>query len=306
VATTSLKAIAALGDGTVKKTDLFRVDPRVLQEEAGFNLRNYDDPDVIERIEAFANAYATGQYVPPIMVRVSDDSEIILVEGHQRRRGALLAIERGAEIAYLDAVQFRGNDAERVEVMLRSAEGLRLKPLEVALGYLRLQRMGYEIADIAKKMSKSTSHVDQMLVLAVANHDVHAMVRNGSVAAHVAVDAVVKHGEKAGAFLAGKLDKVKSEGKTKVTARHMSGPKVPPKVVARVVDRFKAIAPIFEANADLAKTVEVEGIESLQGKQVTLDATQFYELMQANAEIVASLTKETKAVKPPKANKATK
>ena len=47
-AKTSLKAMAAdPNDLQVKKTDLWKVDPRRLIEIDGFNLRDYDDPDVI-------------------------------------------------------------------------------------------------------------------------------------------------------------------------------------------------------------------------------------------------------------------
>ena len=45
-AKTSLKAMAAdPSDSQVKKTDLWKVDPRRLTEIDGFNLRDYDDPD---------------------------------------------------------------------------------------------------------------------------------------------------------------------------------------------------------------------------------------------------------------------
>ena len=55
----SLKAMAAdPADPQVKKTDLWKVDPRRLIEIDGFNLRDYDDPDVIAQIQAFADAYA--------------------------------------------------------------------------------------------------------------------------------------------------------------------------------------------------------------------------------------------------------
>lgn len=75
---TSLKGMAADPSvAGVKKTDLFRVDPRLLHEEEGFNLRDYDDPDVVAHIEGFAESYASGRYVPPLVVRTTVDGRIV-------------------------------------------------------------------------------------------------------------------------------------------------------------------------------------------------------------------------------------
>ncbi len=106
-AKTSLKAMAAdPSDSQVKKTDLWKVDPRRLTEIDGFNLRDYDDPDVIAQIEAFADAYANGRYVPPLIVWVDDQGNISPVEGHLRRRGAMLCIERGHDLPFVECVNF--------------------------------------------------------------------------------------------------------------------------------------------------------------------------------------------------------
>ena len=88
--TISLKSLAE--DKSVEgvnKTTYFKVDPRLLREEEGFNLRDYSDPEVIAHIEGFADSYANGRYVPPLVVRTTVDGRIVPVEGHCRRRGAL-------------------------------------------------------------------------------------------------------------------------------------------------------------------------------------------------------------------------
>ena len=60
---TSFKALAANSAETnVKKTDLYRIPPDKLQEEECFNARDYDDAEVIEQIESFADAYSNGRY----------------------------------------------------------------------------------------------------------------------------------------------------------------------------------------------------------------------------------------------------
>ncbi len=296
---TSLKAMAAQGDGTVKKDDGFKVDPRVIVEAPGFNLRNYDDPEVIEQIESFAAAWMGGEYIPPVLVRVNEESgKVELIDGHQRLRGAMLAIERGADIAHIKVIRFYGNDTERVETMLRSANGLPLKPLEIALGYLRLHRAGgYTVAEIAAKMHTSDTNVRNKLMLATANADVQRLVRDGKVAADEAIKAVREHGEKAGEFLSKHLEKAQDQGKDKVTAKTMqSAPSVPKKVVSGVIERFRAAAPVFREHArSFADLVEKEGVEALQGRKVELDAQVFYELLQANQAIEDALNKPAKS-----------
>lgn len=273
----------------VKKNDIFLVDPREISEDDGFNLRNYSDPDVQAHIQSFADSYAAGRFVPPLVVRTTDDGRIVPVEGHCRRLGALSAIEAGHNIAFVQCVPFRGNDVERVEVMLRSAEGLKLKPLEMAMGFHRLTRMGFSPAEIAASMSGKIgqARVEQLLKLAVANHDVHELVRNGSVPADVAIDALRDHGEKAGQYLAGQVEKAKAIGKKTVTNGVIKGPKIPPKTVSFFVDSVRSAMTDIPASTrnQVAALVNTHGAE-LQGKTIEVDAAFMVSLMKAHVQMV--------------------
>ena len=90
----SFKAKAAHGEETgVKKNDIFGILAIQLLEEEGFNERDFNDPEVIAKVEEFAKAYTNGQPVPPWMVRIdSATGNFYIVEGHTRVRGAKLAI----------------------------------------------------------------------------------------------------------------------------------------------------------------------------------------------------------------------
>lgn len=284
MATPSLKMFAADADCVgVKKTDLYRIDPLLLVEEEGFNLRDYDDPEVQEHIESFANSYATGQEVPDILVRVDSEGRIIVVEGHCRRRGALLAIERGHDLPFIGARQFRGNDSERVQVMLRSAQGLQLKPLGIAMGVLRLHRMHHTNTEIAALLGKMTpARVEQLLLLAQADHDVHHLVRQGLVSADVAIEAVRAYREKAGEHLKARLEALATKGKTRVTRSSLRGnvlaPKVARKVATEVVEVFAA-AP-DELREHLSEMAVLDE-EELDGKEIVVDAALMVRLFRA-------------------------
>lgn len=288
-APTSLKAMAADPGVNVKKTDLYKVDPRLLSEEAAFNLRDYDAPDVKEQIERFAEAFAAGRYIPPLIVRTDDDGRVLVVEGHLRRRGALLAIERGHDLPFVECTNFRGNDAERVEVMLRSAEGLQLKPLEIGLGYLRLSRKGYSNPDIAKAVGRTLARVEQLLLLANANTDVHALVRAGKVSADAAIDAVRQHGEAAGEVLEGLST---AQSGAKVTRQAVRGASIPPKVATHVNDAFTGFFG-RGSSATLARLARWEKEGMRKGEKVEVDAAALHALKLAYDQMADMQAKRT-------------
>jgi ParB family transcriptional regulator, chromosome partitioning protein len=276
----SLKSLA-LDSTDIKKGDIFKVNPKLIQEEDGFNLRNYNDPDVREHIEAFADSYEQGRFVPPLLVRVDDDGKILVVEGHCRRRGALLAIERGLENLYVQCIQFRGSDTDRIQVMLSSAEGLNFKPLEVAQGYLRLSRMGLSNTEIAKLVSKSSAHVEQMLLLATSNYDVQKLVSNGSVSATLAISTVRKKGEGAGKFLQKYVDEAKENGKKSVTRKSVTPWTPPKKVLINMYEVIKNISALHNLKTDLLALSR----EELQEKTVLVPADAILKLLELQEEI---------------------
>ncbi|MDP3194380.1 hypothetical protein [Tabrizicola sp.] len=283
----SLKAMAADKDNNaVKKTDLWKVDPRVLVEVEGFNLRDYDDPEVIAQIEAFADAYAAGRYVPALIVWTDDEGRISPVEGHLRRRGAMLAIERGHDLPYLECVGFKGSDAERIEVMLRSADGLQLRPLNTAIGYLRLHRKGYTNQEIAQKMHRTVARVEQLLLLGMANSDVHALVKSGKVSADAAIEAVRLHGEAAGEYMQSTLNKG-----GKVTRGAVRGAGIPPKVAGTVTGAFGELFGKRTRGGVLEGLARWEASGMPKGQKIEVDAAALLALKEAH-DALESITEK--------------
>lgn len=312
----SFKSQAAHGAETgVKKTDMFRVPPQDLLEEEGFNQRDYTTPECVAQIEGFAKAYEAGEFVPPLVVRIDATSgEKFIVEGHQRKRGAMLAISRGFELTHLDCLPFRGNDVDRLVVQARSERGLKLTALGLSNIYLKLHRKGMTNSEISVRMDVSVTQVESMLTLATAPSDVQALVKAGSVAASVAIDAVRKYGEKAGHKLAEKLDEAKARGKTTVKASAVKE-WAPPRKVSQSL--YTAIDPVYQALAKddglkkfLKKGDDIDPAE-LEGMTVTIDAASVLALCRnfqvaeqlmrkhADPEAAASAAKAKKAKKKP-------
>lgn len=147
-----------------------------------------------------------------------------LVDGHRRHRAMQIARKRGVPIEWVSIVAFQGNDADRVARILTSQEGEKLSQLEVAKGYKRLQGLGFAPEEIATKVFKSRSYVDQLLTLANANTDVQKLVQAGHVPAAVAIKQVKVKGEAAGKFLSESVSKAQKAGKKKITDKDIKVP----------------------------------------------------------------------------------
>lgn len=214
----SLKVLAERKVAGVNKQTQFKVDPRIIEIEEGFNARPIDR----DHVEAFKTSIKSGAVIPPMFVRV-DDGRIILVDGHHRETAYLELIAEGFEILSVDVIQFRGNDADRVAHMITTAQGLPLTPLQLGTSYRKLIGFGRTPAQIAAKVGKSITHVSQCIKLAESNSDVQGMVARKEVAAHIAIKAVRKHGSKAGVVLADCLETARLSGKSKVTEKTVEG-----------------------------------------------------------------------------------
>lgn len=218
-------------EGTISRGDLLRAQHADIQVEPGFNICL--DPEEFERqAQALADFILAGNAIPPLLLRVASDGTLFIVDGHLRHRALAIAIERAdrhedyklrEKLSVVSFVPFTGNDVDRLAVVFTSREGRLLSELERAMGYKRFAALGLSSAEIAERVNRSRTHVDQLLLLANANADVHQMVKAGTVSAAVAVDVVRKHGEDAGKVLAGELDKAKGQGKRKVTAGTIKG-----------------------------------------------------------------------------------
>lgn len=239
-----------INDKEIRRADAMKIRYEDIHVEPGFNLRASLDLLEGEALEAakeddeslFRHIMAGGQY-PALEVRPRAEGGVWLVDGHRRhaaigradKAGAPLRDKTGELMVRIEA--FDGNDADRTLRILSSARGRHLHPLEQAFGYQRLSRFGWDNARIAEANRVSPQWVGKMLLLAGANSDVHRLVFAGKAAASVAAEAVRMHGEQAGAFLAGELEKAAVGGKTKVTRSSIRSKAPPRKAVTAFVSR---------------------------------------------------------------------
>lgn len=196
-------------DITTRKTYLLGVDE--LYVETNYNIRDIDQTHV----EEFRDAFIAGEHVPPLAVKVTEKG-IKIIDGHHRFYGAKLAQEAGYTLR-LECKDFVGGEADSVAFMVTSSQGRALLPLERAAAYQRLVNQGLEPAEIAAKVKRSITDVEQHLQLLTVGEPLIEMVKSGEVAATTAVALQREHGVKASSVAQEQMQKAKAAGKKKLT-----------------------------------------------------------------------------------------
>ncbi len=236
-------------EGTIKRADSRRIGYDDIYIEPGFNAEGRHDPADPENISLLAYI-KSGGYIPPLEVRPRDDGGVWIVEGHRRyvemgnamrdeHYAALLVDKDG--VLRMDIVPFEGNDIDRHKRVVTSQSNMKLTPLQLGQRYKILRGFKLTPDEIAHEVHRTRQHVEQMLILADANHDVQEAVKDGDISATEAVKLQRLHGDNTAVVIAKAKDKAKSVGKAKVTAGTIKPWSPPAKVVTPLVARLDAL-----------------------------------------------------------------
>ncbi|HAP24653.1 MAG TPA: hypothetical protein DCR74_03130 [Achromobacter sp.] len=270
-------------DGKIKRADAMKVRYSDIRVKEGFNLRDLDE-EYETGIEALASYILAGGTFPALeVIALPDGSGVEVVDGHRRYDAIGRAIQRGAPIEWVAVVGFQGNETERRARIYTSNEGVKLRPLEAARGFKRFRGMGLDTEEIAALVHRSRPHIENYLILADAELDVHTLVRNGAVSVKVANDAIRKHGAQAGAFLTGKVDQAKAAGKSKVTASAIHGRALPRKVVSPLISGVDTFIQGLDANQRATLLDIQEG--RVAAETITIPAAALLDLFQAHGAV---------------------
>lgn len=231
------------GTGTaVNKT--YIVPVKELYVEPGYNVRDIDQ----EHVNEFRDAFIAGEFIPPLVVKVTEIG-IKVMDGHHRYYGALAATEAGHEVLRLECKDFVGSEADQIAFMVTSSQGKPLSALERGMAYRRLVNQGWTNAEIAKKVKRSSADIDLHLQLTECPDEIICMVKSGQVAPTTAVAMSKEHGADAGKFASEKLEKVKAEGRGKITKADAI-PQFSAKKARRFIELYAANG--GELNAEMA------------------------------------------------------
>lgn len=148
---------------------------------------------------------------------------IYITDGHSRYEAAGIAISEGAEIVRIPIViaQSGASIEDLTAALVTSNNGRPLSPFETGVVCKRLIGFGFEVGEIAARLSLSEQYVNNLLSLMAAPIEIRQMVMRDEVSASVAIEVVGKHGEKALEVLTAAQERATSSGKGKVTAKHI-------------------------------------------------------------------------------------
>jgi ParB-like chromosome segregation protein Spo0J len=215
-----------LRDLAASKRDLLYIDPRKIQIEPGYNVRDLSTADALAKLLVMARSMKEIGFSSehPITVRLKGE-EVFLVVGHRRLASCMMAInDLGAEIEAIPCLpEARGTSEEdRCADLVISNSGEPLTALEIGVVVKRLIGYGWDNAKIATRFGwASTQTVDGYLTLQSAPRAVQDMVRNDEVSPSTAISTIRKHGEQAEETLGSALREAVAKGKTRVTAANV-------------------------------------------------------------------------------------
>jgi ParB/RepB/Spo0J family partition protein len=234
--------------GIISKGDTFRVDPRQLQIDPGFNVRDLDAPTARDALDELkASIRAEGVQVP-LEIRLVGEA-LHVVSGHRRHKVVMELIAEGVDIAHIPAIaEPRAVDeADRTARLITLNSGEPLSQMEKAEVVRRLLGYGWDRGKIAQRLGfKSAQTVANFELLLSAPVEVKTAVREGELSASNAV-SMVRAGNASEALTTAR-ETAQATGRKRVTARSIA-PKPPGK---------RSAAAIEAANvARLAKVEEV-------------------------------------------------
>jgi hypothetical protein len=213
---------------------------------------------------------------------LSDDGQgVDVVDGHRRLTAILRLIEQGDPIEWIRIEPFTGNLVDQMQRIMTSNEGRKLSALEIAEGYRRLAAYQLTPDDIARRVGKTRQHVDQMLILASAPHEVQQMVKAGDVSATEAIITVRQHGFQA----VHKLEQARAK---------VGGRKVTAKALREWTPKFDVVRPVLRGVEELidcldpsarALLVDVENNPGKEQMMVSVPASVLATIVNATGEL---------------------
>lgn len=194
----------------VGNTNLIWLSPDVIEEEEGFNLRDYDQEDTIQHIEHLAQAWSNAEQMPPLEVAIRK-GRCFVRDGHCRLRAARLAISRGAAIRRVSVIELKGNDDAANIRLLTSNNSLNLTLLQRARGYQRLKNFGFTEVEIGESVGVSSVTVRDTLHLLSMPEELQRYILDGVIAANLVQKLYRDKGDQAILLIRNAHERLKKE-----------------------------------------------------------------------------------------------
>lgn len=172
------------------RTDMYKIDPRIIEIEEGHNPRDYSLQDNRAHLDELKASIAVDGVRKPIDIRIEQGTgRIIVVDGECRVRACIELIGEGRDdIKAIPAIVIKaGNEKERLFTALIGNTGKPLSALESGKAFQRLINFGETEESISKRLGYSLRFVKESLQLHDAPEDVKKMIAEQAVTPSLAL-----------------------------------------------------------------------------------------------------------------------
>lgn len=259
---TLCESLKTQDESLVGETSLLWLSPDVLEEEDGFNLREYSRPDTVAHIQSLKEAWKNGTQLPPLEVKI-ENGRCFVRDGHCRLRAARLAIEEGAAIKRIPVIELSGSAEASSLRILTSNQQLKLTLMQRARGYKRLRDLGWTDQKIGKHICKTDTHVRETIRLLTLPERLQDLISQDVISPDMASKMFARYGEKAVDYIDEAYEKQKKlheelleqdPSKTapiKVSTKHIAvpAPRITKKMVSSMSTSVRSIHDVFEGSA---------------------------------------------------------
>lgn len=259
-----------LKEFSVGRSENFKIDPRKIEIEPGFNGRDFSDPTNLSHIEDLKRSIRQHGVKQPLTVRL-DNGIVYLGDGECRLRACKELIEEGFDIKAVpcQSEDRNANEAQRIADQRIRNGGKQLTPLENAYNCQRLINFGWTHQQIADHWSITTANVSQLLTIHGLPETVKKQIRNGNISATLAAQTVTREGEKDGIkTIEDAIAAAREAGKARATKKTVERVKEPVSTPARPQPPARGAAPLQKpfptVDSELVAKLNVTALRAAQ------------------------------------------
>lgn len=162
-----------------KRGEFKKVDPRLLKEAEGFNVR-----EDLGDIEGLAQSIKAKGVQKSLKARTTEDGYLQVIDGHRRLAAIKKVLEEGGTVGYVP-VEMAGrysSEEDDIKDLVIQNDGKALSTLEQGYAFKRLIDKGYSVKEIAEEMGRSQPQVNNAVRLASAPKEVRNEIAKGKIA----------------------------------------------------------------------------------------------------------------------------
>lgn len=184
----------AIKDVASGRSDLYKVDPAIIQIKEGWNSRDASDPANAEHINTLAASIREIGVKKPLVCYQENDI-VYVSDGHCRLMAVQQLIKAGVEIKTVPVMveDRHSNEADRIFSQIVHNQGKPLTSIEQAKVFKRLLDLGWLQKDIASKAGLSGGRVSQLLELLTLPVVLQHFITEGKASASMVLATFKKH-----------------------------------------------------------------------------------------------------------------